>query len=110
MLARVTCNPTTGDATQLCPTAPFDRRAMNEFVDYVNAPTAVAEVRIVAASSQPFIGPCSPLHREGSALPPDTLVSSLKNRKVRGVPTGLRYASHNRVIIADDESARRRQP
>ena len=75
-----------------------------EFIDYVNGLAEHAEVILVDGS---------PAHvyalvesQRGSQiwhLPPDADLQSVANGKVRGVLTGLRRASHDAIVIADDD-------
>jgi hypothetical protein len=75
-----------------------------EFTDYVNRLSAYAEVLLIDAS------PSSIFNAVGARcvdavrhLAPDAHLASLVNGKVRGVLTGVRLASHEAVVIADDD-------
>ena len=75
-----------------------------EFTDYVNALSEYAEVLLVDASPPPIFNAvgarCVHAVRH---VGPDADLASLTNGKVRGVLTGLRLASHETVVIADDD-------
>jgi hypothetical protein len=75
-----------------------------EFTDYVNELSQYAEVLLIDASPSPIFNAvgarCVHAVRH---LTPDADLASLANGKVRGVLTGLRAASHEAVIIADDD-------
>jgi hypothetical protein len=75
-----------------------------EFTGYVNAVAHDAEVLLIDASPPSIFAAvgerCVAAVRH---LPPDADLASLVNGKVRGVLTGLRVASHQAVVIADDD-------
>jgi hypothetical protein len=75
-----------------------------EFTDYVNWLSSVVEVVLVDASPLPIYraidARCVATVRH---LPPDEDLTRLLNGKVRGVLTGMRRASHDRVVVADDD-------
>jgi hypothetical protein len=82
-----------------------ERLPQAEFVDYVNGLTRlVAEVLLVDGSA-PVVyaaldAQCVAAVRH---LQPDVDLASMRNGKVRGVITGLRRASYEAVIVADDD-------
>jgi hypothetical protein len=75
-----------------------------EFTDYVNWLSTVVEVLLVDASPLAIYhaidARCVATVRH---LPPDQDLARLLNGKVRGVLTGMRRASHDRVVVADDD-------
>ena len=75
-----------------------------EFIQYVNGLTAMTEVLLVDGSPPPIY---SAIDAQCIAAvchcPPDEDLAALSNGKVRGVLTGLRRASHESVIVADDD-------
>jgi hypothetical protein len=75
-----------------------------EFIDYVNGLSAVVEMVVVDASPLPVFHALES-HRAPAVrhLRPDADLMSLANGKVRGVLTGLRSATHDAVVIADDD-------
>ncbi len=80
------------------------RQASSELVEYVNALTLLVEVILVDGSPEAayraFQAHCVPAVRH---IRPDAQLANLGNGKVRGVLTGLRFASHEVVIVADDD-------
>jgi len=78
--------------------------ASDEFVTYVNALAANAEVIVVDGSRRDIFDDlgarCDPAVAH---LAPDGELLSLANGKVQGVLTGLRCAPHEWVVIADDD-------
>jgi hypothetical protein len=75
-----------------------------EFTDYVNALSEYAEVLLVDASPPPiFTAAGARCVHAVRHVAPDADLASLTNGKVRGVLTGLRLASHEAVVIADDD-------
>ena len=75
-----------------------------EFIEYVNGLTTLAEVLLVDASP-PSIYEAVGARCAATVVhcPPDRDLMSLANGKVRGVLTALRRASHEAVIVADDD-------
>ena len=75
-----------------------------EFVDYVNQLSTAVEMILIDGSS-PDIYRAIDEHCAATVrhLPPDEEFNSLANGKVRGVLTGLRVASHDWVVVADDD-------
>ena len=75
-----------------------------EFIRYVNGLTTIAEVLLVDGSPAPIYlavdAQCIAAVRH---CPPDADLAALANGKVRGVLTGLRRASYEAVIVADDD-------
>ncbi len=75
-----------------------------EFTDYVNALSEWTEVLLIDASPPPIFAAvgarCVDAVRH---VAPDADFALLTNGKVRGVLTGLRLASHEAVVIADDD-------
>ena len=75
-----------------------------EFVGYVNSLGAVAEVLLVDGSDEVVYAEiearCGPNIRH---LAPDADLQAMANGKVRGVLTALRRASHDAIVIADDD-------
>ena len=75
-----------------------------EFFHYVNNLSALAEVLLIDGSPAPIYlatdAQCTSAIRH---CPPDDDLSALVNGKVRGVLTGFRRASHETLIIADDD-------
>jgi hypothetical protein len=75
-----------------------------EFVDYINRLSDWVEVIVVDGSPADIY---RDLHERRSPrvthIPPDDDLMTLRNGKVRGVLTGLRAASHDRVVLADDD-------
>jgi hypothetical protein len=75
-----------------------------EFTSYVNGLALCAEVLLIDASAPAIFAAvrerCVAAIRHS---PPDADLGSLVNGKVRGVLTGLRLASHEAVVIADDD-------
>jgi hypothetical protein len=76
----------------------------DEFIAYVNALAGVAEVILVDASHESVFAAidarCGARIRH---LTPDDDLEAVANGKVRGVLTGLRVASHEAIVIADDD-------
>ena len=74
------------------------------FVRYVNALTEHVEVVLVDGSPAPVFAAidacCDPLVRH---IRPDRDLDGLANGKVRGVLTGLRAATCDRIVVADDD-------
>lgn len=81
-----------------------DQPAETEFVTYVNCLSQSVEVVLVNGSRKELFDAlarrCDPAVRH---VRPDKEFSGLLNGKVRGVLTGLRLVSHERVVIADDD-------
>jgi hypothetical protein len=81
-----------------------NHRASDEFVSYVNALAAHAEVIVVDGSAQVIFDDlgarCDPAVAH---LAPQGRFLALANGKVQGVLTGLQYATHEPVVIADDD-------
>ena len=75
-----------------------------EFIQYINSLTTIAEVLLVDGSPPPIYqavdAQCIAAVRH---CPPDDDLRTLANGKVRGVLTGLRRASYEAVIVADDD-------
>jgi hypothetical protein len=75
-----------------------------EFIQYVNGLATRAEVLLIDGSPPPVY---TAIHAQCIAAvrhcPPDEDLAALTNGKVRGVLTGLRLASHELVIVADDD-------
>ena len=75
-----------------------------EFIDYVNGLSTVAEVLLVDGSPESVY---LAIHARCVAAirhcPPDDDLARLANGKVRGVLTGVRRASHETLIVADDD-------
>lgn len=75
-----------------------------EFIHYVNGLVAVAEVLVIDGSPPPVFraidAACAAPVRH---LAPDDDLARLRNGKVRGVLTGLRRATHEAIVIADDD-------
>ena len=78
--------------------------APDELVAYVRALASRCEVIVVDGSPATvfasFGARCGPAVRH---VRPDEDLRSLANGKVAGVITGLRLASHDRVVVADDD-------
>ena len=76
----------------------------DEFIAYVNALAVLAEVILVDASDESVFAAiearCS---SRVSHIAPDDDLESVANGKVRGVLAGLRVASHEVIVIADDD-------
>ena len=75
-----------------------------EFIDYVNGLATHAEVLLIDGSPEPVYAAVE--SRRGATirhLAPDADLATVANGKVRGVLTGLRRASHDAVVIADDD-------
>jgi hypothetical protein len=81
-----------------------DQPPSPEFVSYVNGLSAVAEVLLVDGSRDDLFAAldaqCAPGVRH---LRPDPDLAGLKNGKVRGVLTGMRAATHEHLVLADDD-------
>ena len=76
----------------------------DEFIAYVNALGQLAEVILVDASDAPIFSAIdarcgAPIRHLG----PDAELDGVANGKVRGVLTGVRVASHEAIVIADDD-------
>ena len=76
-----------------------------EFFQYVNGLATRADEVLLVDASGPLVyqtmgTQCVSAIRH---LRPDADLASLRNGKVRGVLTGLRHASHEMVILADDD-------
>jgi hypothetical protein len=75
-----------------------------ELIRYVRALGAMCEVVVVDGSApevfDSFASRCGQSVRHA---PPDAAFAGLLNGKVAGVLTGLRMASHERIVIADDD-------
>ena len=78
--------------------------ADEELIRYVRGLTRYCEVIVVDGSPrevfESFAARCGHLVRH---VPPDAAHAALLNGKVAGVLTGLRLASHERIVIADDD-------
>lgn len=78
--------------------------ASAEFITYVNQLSEWVEVLLVDASPphvyRDIHDRCSPRVKH---IPPDDHFDALRNGKVRGVLTGLRAASHECIVLADDD-------
>jgi hypothetical protein len=75
-----------------------------EFFEYVNFLSTLAEVLLVDASAPQVYDAVDELcSGEVRHLRPDADLMSLRNGKVRGVLTGLRRASFDFIVIADDD-------
>lgn len=75
-----------------------------EFFDYVNHLSTVAEVVLVDASPAMVYAAIGRRCAPGiTHLPPAADVMHFRNGKVRGVLTGFRAASHDAIVIADDD-------
>ena len=75
-----------------------------EFIHYVNGLSAIDEQDLSDGSPHPVY---LAIHAQCIAAvrhcPPDDNLAALINGKVRGVLTGLRRASHETLIVADDD-------
>src|SRR4051812_1351959 len=78
--------------------------ATEELINYLDALAASVEVIVVdgspAAVFQDFEQRCPAASRH---VAPDPDVRGFSNGKVAGVITGIRRASHDRIVIADDD-------
>jgi cellulose synthase/poly-beta-1,6-N-acetylglucosamine synthase-like glycosyltransferase len=75
-----------------------------EFCDYVNWLSNLTEVVVVDGSAdQLYRSLAERLVSNVRHIRPDADLSALKNGKVRGVISGLRRATHEYIIIADDD-------
>ena len=76
----------------------------DEFIAYVNALARLVEVILIDASDESIFAAiearCSARVRH---LAPDRDLKAVANGKVRGVLAGLRVASHEAIVIADDD-------
>jgi hypothetical protein len=81
-----------------------DEPVDDELIRYIRALASMCEVVVVDGSRRDvfdsFAARCGPLVRH---VAPDAAFTGLLNGKVAGVLTGLRLASHERVLIADDD-------
>jgi hypothetical protein len=81
-----------------------DEAVGEEVIRYVRGLAAMCEVIVVDGSPRDvfdsFASRCGQLVRH---VPPDASYAALLNGKVAGVLTGLRLASHDRIVIADDD-------
>lgn len=81
-----------------------DTPAPDELVGYVRALASRCEVIVVDGSPAPvfasFAARCGAAVRH---LPPDEDLRLLANGKVAGVITGVRIASHDQIVVADDD-------
>jgi len=76
----------------------------DEFIAYVNAVSRAAEVILVDASDESVFAAIDVRCRAPIRhLPPDADLHAVANGKARGVLTGLRVASHEAIVIADDD-------
>ena len=76
----------------------------DEFIAYVNALAELADVILVDGSDESVFAAIEA--RCGTRichLAPDSDLEALANGKVRGVLSGLRVASHEAIVIADDD-------
>jgi hypothetical protein len=81
-----------------------------EFTDYVNALSECAEVLLIDASPPPIFTAVGARCVEAVRhVAPDADFALLANGKVRGVLTGLRLATHEAMVIADDDVRHTRQ-
>jgi hypothetical protein len=75
-----------------------------EFFSYLDSLSELAEVILVDGSDAPVFAAigarCNATSRH---LPPDDDLQAVANGKVRGVLTALRAASHEAIVIADDD-------
>ncbi|HUP40935.1 MAG TPA: glycosyltransferase family 2 protein [Vicinamibacterales bacterium] len=81
-----------------------DTPAPDELISYVRDLASRCEVIVVDGSSAPVFASFGA--RCGAAVRhvrPDVAFSTLANGKVAGVMTGLRLASHDRIVVADDD-------
>lgn len=78
--------------------------ASQELIDYVNGLSRICDVIIVDGSPDDVFGEFSSRSADGVRhVRPHRDLCVLLNGKVAGVLTGLRLASHERVVIADDD-------
>ena len=78
--------------------------ATEELIRYVRNLTAFSEVIVIDGSSPPvFASFAARCGEDVRHVTPDADLSGLLNGKVAGVLTGLRLASHERIVIADDD-------
>lgn len=81
-----------------------DQPPSSEFIAYVNELSTFAEVLLIDGSPDAVYAAmdarCAPGVRH---LRPDADFAALRNGKVRGVLTGLWAASHEYVVLADDD-------
>ena len=81
-----------------------DQPAEREFLTYVNELARIVEVVLIDGSRQNlFDATDRQCHRAVRHVRPHQNLARLLNGKVRGVLTGLRLASHECVVIADDD-------
>jgi hypothetical protein len=102
---------TTPDPRDLAPTVtyilpirrpPGAGEPPGELTAYVNWVARRTELVVVDGSDEPELAETRTRWREIRVVPPAKDIRC-RNGKVRGVLTGLRMASHERVIIADDD-------
>jgi glycosyl transferase family 21 len=76
----------------------------DEFIAYVNSLSRLAEVILVDGSDESVFAAIDARFGAGIRhLAPDADLEGVANGKVRGVLAGLRVASHEAIVIADDD-------
>ena len=90
------------DATYLLPIRLLDWRPIEELVAYVRSLSGIEVVVVDGSSRQIFDALELGLAGWAIHVPPNPQIKG-RNGKVRGVLTGLQIATHDKILVADDD-------